>query len=32
VKGVRAASVEEISRLPGFSQALALRILAYLKG
>jgi excinuclease ABC subunit C len=32
VKGVRGASVEEISRLPGFSQTLALRILAYLKG
>jgi excinuclease ABC subunit C len=32
VKGVKEASVEEISRLPGFSGTLALRIMAYLKG
>ncbi len=31
VKGVKDASPEEIARLPGFSQALALRILTYLK-
>lgn len=30
VRGVRAASVEEISRIPGFSGTLAARILAYL--
>ena len=31
VKGVKAASAEEISNLPGFNRTLALRILAYLK-
>ena len=31
VKGVREAPPEEIARLSGFSQALALRVLAYLK-
>ncbi len=31
VQGVKKASAEEISRLPGFSQALALKILTYLK-
>jgi excinuclease ABC subunit C len=31
VKGVKNASVEEISRLPGFGEGLALRILTYLK-
>lgn len=30
VKGVRAASAEEIARLPGFSEVLASRILTYL--
>ncbi len=30
VKGVRAASTEEIARLPGFSEVLASRILTYL--
>lgn len=32
VKGVKEASAEEISRLPGFGKTLALRILTYLKG
>jgi excinuclease ABC subunit C len=32
VKGVRDAHPDEIARLPGFSQGLALRILTYLKG
>lgn len=32
VKGVKGAKPEEIARLPGFSQGLALRILTYLKG
>jgi len=32
VKGVRQAKPEEIARLPGFSQGLALRIVTYLKG
>jgi excinuclease ABC subunit C len=31
VQGVRNASPEEIARLPGFGEALALRILTYLK-
>jgi excinuclease ABC subunit C len=31
VKGVKAASAEEISSLPGFNRTLALRILTYLK-
>lgn len=31
VRGVREASVEEISSLPGFSRTLALRVLTYLK-
>lgn len=30
VRGVRAASVREISRVPGFSEALATRVLTYL--
>ncbi len=32
VRGVKEASVEEIARIPGFSQNLALRIQTYLKG
>ncbi len=32
VKGVRDATLEEIARLPGLSEALALRIHTYLKG
>ena len=32
VKGVKEASAEEISSLPGFNRTLALRILTYLKG
>lgn len=32
VKGVRAATKEEIARIPGFSQALASRVLTYLGG
>jgi excinuclease ABC subunit C len=31
VKGVKNAPAEEIARLPGFSQALALKVLTYLK-
>jgi excinuclease ABC subunit C len=32
VRGVKEASAEEIARIPGFSENLALRIQTYLKG